>query len=171
MTTPDPAPATWQNIAGCLRAELAEYGGLLALFEDQQKFLFQRNADEVMRLSVAIEQQARDLQHCRRQRETAVAGFALRHARPGASTLRSLLPFVEADARPLVEALIDEVNHLLHRVRRVSRHNHTLLARTVELHQETLRLARPDAFTQTYAPNGRVTLGAVQSTPALQAAG
>ena len=63
------------------------------------------------------------------------------------------------------------MNHLLHRVRRVSRHNHTLLARTVELHQETLRLARPDAFTQTYAPNGRVTLGAVQSTPALQAAG
>jgi hypothetical protein len=169
---PSPAtPAAWQTIAGCLRAELADYGGLLARFEEQQRFLFERNADDVMRLSTAIEAQAHALQACRRERENAVAAFAAAHGQPVTSTLRALLPHVEADARPLLEALIDEVNRLLHRVRRVSRHNHTLLARTVELHQETLRLARPDAFTQTYAPNGRVSLGGVQSPPALQAAG
>jgi flagellar biosynthesis/type III secretory pathway chaperone len=171
MITTHETTATWQNIAGCLRAELADYGGLLALFEEQQRFLFERNADEVLRLSGAIEAQANALQHCRRQRENAVAEYAAAYGQPVTATLRSLLPYVEADARPLLEALIDEVNRLLHRVRRVSRHNHTLLARTVELHQETLRLARPDAFTQTYAPNGRMTLGGVQATPALRAAG
>lgn len=170
MSTPV-SSATWQQIADCLRTELAEYGALLALFEEQQKNLFDRNAGEVLRLAHAIEAQAHTLHTCRRQREQEVARFALTHAQPANATLRSLLPHCEPAARPLLEALIDEVNHLLHRVRRVSRHNHTLLSRTVELHQETLRLARPDAFTQTYSPNGRVTLGSVQATPALQAAG
>lgn len=171
MTTTEATPATWQKIAECLRTELAEYGGLLAQFEDQQKSLFERNADEVLRLSAVIEAHALALHGCRQERENTVADFAAARGQPVTSTLRSLLPFIESDARPLIEALIGEVNHLLHRVRRVSRHNHTLLCRTVELHQETLRLARPDAFTRTYAPNGRVSLGSVQATPALQAAG
>lgn len=171
MSTTALNPTAWQPIADCLRTELAEYGALLALFEEQQKNLFDRQAAEVLRLAHAIEEQARLLQACRRQREETVTRFALVHGQPAQATLRSLLPFCESAARPLLEALIDEVNRLLHRLRRVSRHNHTLLSRTVELHQETLRLARPDAFTQTYAPNGRVTLGSVQATPALQVAG
>jgi flagellar biosynthesis/type III secretory pathway chaperone len=171
MNAPAPISVTWQSLADGLRTELAEYGALLGLFEEQQKNLFAREAAEVLRLAHAIEAQAHTLQTCRREREQRVSSFALAHGQPARATLRSLLPFCEAAARPLIEALIDEVNRLLHRVRRVSRHNHTLLSRTVELHQETLRLARPDAFTQTYAPNGRVTLGAVRATPAWQAAG
>ena len=56
------------------------------------------------------------------------------------------------------------------RVRRTSRHNHTVLSRTLELHQETLRQLRPDAFTKTYAATGRVSL-ASNSAGALRAAG
>ena len=103
--------------------------------------------------------------------DPVLQAFDSARIQPAAATLRSLLPHVPAEARPLLEALIDEVNHLLHRVRRVSRHNHALLGRAVELHQEILRTLRPDSFTQTYAPNGRVTLGIVQATPAMQAAG
>jgi flagellar biosynthesis/type III secretory pathway chaperone len=66
--------------------------------------------------------------------------------------------------------LINEINHLLHRVRRTSRHNHTLLSRTLELHSETLRQLRPDAFSNTYAPDGRVSVSAARA-PALRAAG
>jgi flagellar biosynthesis/type III secretory pathway chaperone len=80
------------------------------------------------------------------------------------------LPSVEPEARPLVEALIDEVNHLIHRARRITRHNHALLARVVETHQEFLRVLRPEAFATTYAANGRMS-GAVRTPPALQAAG
>jgi flagellar biosynthesis/type III secretory pathway chaperone len=171
MTTTPATPVTWQQLAECLRTELADYGGLLALFEEQQRALFARHANEVLRLSTEIEGQARAVQSSRQRREDAVAAYATGLGQPPAATLRSLLPFVAAEARPLLEALIDEVNHLIHRVRRVSRHNHTLLSRTVELHQEILRTLRPDSFTQTYAPNGRMTLGAVSPTPALQAAG
>jgi flagellar biosynthesis/type III secretory pathway chaperone len=162
---------TWQLIAESLRQELAEYGQLLRLFEQQQECLFKRDPDTVLRLGGEIEDQAHILQDCRRRRERNVSSLATALGLANSSTLRSLLPHIEVDARPLLEALINEINHLLHRVRRTSRHNHTLLTRTLELHQETLRQLRPDAFTKTYSPNGRVSLSTTAAAPALRAAG
>jgi flagellar biosynthesis/type III secretory pathway chaperone len=159
----------WQLVAECLRQELVEYGALLRLFEQQQESLFKRDADSVLRLGSEIEAQAHILQTCRQNREQTVSRFAASFGLAETTTIRGLLPHVEADARPLLEALINEINHLLHRVRRTSRHNHTLLSRTLELHQETLRQLRPDAFSNTYAPNGRVSMG--HAAPALRAAG
>lgn len=171
MSPTDSLNPTWQKIAECLRTELAEYGGLLALFADQQKFLFGREATEVLRLSASIEQQVRTLEQCRRQREILVADFAIVHAQPPTATLRSLLPMIDHVARPLIEALIAEINHLLHRVRRTSRHNHTLLARAVEVHQDTLQQLRPQAFTKTYSPAGRVSIVAGDPSSTIRVAG
>ena len=161
----------WQSIAECLRQELAEYGELLRLFEQQQESLFKRDADGVLRLGGEIEDQAHILQDCRANREKIVGAFATSVGLAESATLRSLFPHIEAAARPLLEALVNEINHLLHRVRRTSRHNHTLLSRTLELHSETLRQLRPDAFSQTYAPDGRLSLAAARGVPALRAAG
>jgi flagellar biosynthesis/type III secretory pathway chaperone len=161
----------WEFIAECLRAELADYGGLLQLFEQQQQGLFNRDADAVLRLAGEIEAQARALGDCRSRRESAVASLAESCGRPRSSSLRSLLPEIEPDARPLLEALINEINALLHRVRRTSRHNHSLLTRTVEVHQETLAQLRPNAFTKTYSPAGRVSVAAMHSASTLRAAG
>lgn len=162
----------WQTLAECLRAEIVEYGALLRLFEEQQQALFARDPDTVLRYSAEIEQQVRLLHEQRRNREALVAAFATEHGHAPTSTLRALLPIFEADFRPLLEALITEINVLIHRVRRAVRHNHTLLAHTVEQHQQILRQLRPDSFTQTYAPNGRVSLtNNTRPAPALQAAG
>jgi flagellar biosynthesis/type III secretory pathway chaperone len=171
MSPTDSLNPTWQKIAECLRTELAEYGCLLALFADQQKFLFAREATEVLRLSASIEQQVRTLEQCRRQRESLVADFAVVHLQPPSATLRSLLPMIDSVARPLIEALIGEINHLLHRVRRTSRHNQTLLARAVEVHQDTLQLIRPQAFTKTYSPAGRVSLVSGETSSTIRVAG
>jgi len=161
----------WEKIAECLRAELADYGALLNLFDEQQRSLFARDADAVLGLGLAIETQTRTLGERRTQREHSVASFAQRHNRPANSTLRSLLPFVDADARPLIEALMDEVNRLIHRLRRTSRHNHTLLARAVEVQQETLQAMRPNAFTKTYSPAGRVSVASSDHSSTLHVAG
>ena len=161
----------WQSIAECLRQELAEYGEILRLFEQQQESLFKRDSDGVLRLGSAIEDQSHILQDSRLRREEAAVAFAKHLGLTESSTLRALLPHIEAPAQPLIEALINEINHLLHRVRRTSRHNHTLLSRTLELHSETLRQLRPDAFSHTYAPDGRVSLAANRAIPALRAAG
>lgn len=161
----------WTIIADALRTEIAGFGGLLHLFEQQQQRLFARDIDGVLRLSSEIEEQTRDMQLQRQQREQVVADFALSHNQSPTSTLRSLLPFVAEEARPLLEALIAEVNVLIHRVRRLTRQNHTLLARSVESHQELMRTLRPDAFQQTYSAAGRKTLVTSNRTVgALQAA-
>ncbi|MFI5337159.1 MAG: flagellar protein FlgN [Opitutales bacterium] len=162
----------WNSIADSLRAEIAEYGGLLHLFEQQQQSLFARDPDAVLRFSTEIEAQVRTLHEQRRNREALVAAFATGHDQPASATLRSLLPNFPAAVRPLLEALIAEVNVLIHRVRRVSRHNHLLLARTVEQHQLLLRQLRPDTFTHTYAADGRASVTSNARPPAsLQAAG
>ena len=85
--------------------------------------------------------------------------------------LRAMLPLVEVHARPLLEALINEVNTLVHRVRRISRHNHMLLSRTLQIHQETLQQLRPNAFTKTYSSAGRVSVAAASPSSTLQIAG
>lgn len=162
---------SWEFIAECLRAELADYGGLLHLFEEQQRSLFNRDADAVFRLANEIEAQARAVGESRVRRETAVAELAESHGHPTTTTLRAMLPLIEADARPLLEALINEVHALLHRVRRTSRHNHSLLSRTVEMQQEMLQQLRPNAFTKTYSPAGRVSVSSSHSAATLRVAG
>ncbi len=161
----------WEYIADCLRGELADYGGLLHLFEAQQTALFDRDASVVLQLANEIENHSHALAQSRAAREQAVAAFAVENDQPATSSLRSLLPFIESDARPLLEALINEVNGLLHRVRRTSRHNHSLLTRTVETHQETLSLLRPNSFTKTYSPGGRVSVATAHSATTLRVAG
>ena len=163
---------SWIIIADSLRTEIAGFGELLNLFEQQQQSLFVRDTDGVIRLSGEIEAHTRVMQDHRQNREQIVSAFALTHNQPPRATLRSLLPFVEADARPLIEALIDEVNVLIHRVRRLTRQNHTLLARSVESQQELMRTLRPDAFLHTYSSMGRKTLTTnARTNGALQAAG
>ncbi len=163
---------SWTIIAESLRNEIAGFGGLLHLFEQQQQRLFARDTDGVLRLSSEIEEHTRLMAENRNRRERIVADFALAHNQPASATLRSLLPYIAADARPLLEALIAEVNVLIHRVRRLTRQNHTLLARTVESQQELLRTLRPDAFLHTYSAAGRTSLKAnARTAGALQATG
>lgn len=164
-------PIHWEFIADCLREELADYGCLLHLFEQQQDRIFSRDADAVLRLTGEIEHQARTLAACRGRREQAVAALAELHGCDPGSTLRALLPQIEPDARPLLQALINQVNALLHRVRRANRHNHSLLAHAVEAQQQILQRLRPHAFTKTYSPAGRVAVAAAETTSTLRAAG
>jgi hypothetical protein len=161
----------WEHIADCLRAELADYGGLLQLFESQQRSLFNRDPEAVLRCAGEIEAQARAVADSRTRREQAVAGFAAANGQPVTASLRSLLPHLAAEVRPLFAALISEVNLLLHRVRRTSRHNHTLLSRAVELHQETLQHLRPQSFVKTYSPAGRLAVATAPLPGTLRAAG
>ena len=85
--------------------------------------------------------------------------------------MRSLLPLVQAEVRPLMAALIAEINHLVHRLRRAMALNQRLLACTVEYQQEFMRRLWPAAFTKTYAADGRVSLGRLRREPSLLTAG
>jgi hypothetical protein len=105
----------------------------------------------------------------RLQRELFVREVAELHGYPSDSHLRQLLPRFPAEVQPLLDALMDEVNHLIHRVRRGARQNQQLLARAVEMHQEMLRTIRPAAFVKTYSPRGQISVST--NDAAWQAAG
>jgi flagellar biosynthesis/type III secretory pathway chaperone len=142
------------------------------LFEQQQQRLFARDTEGVLQLSTEIEAHTHQMNLDRARREQLVAEFARTHQQPLNSTLRSLLSFLPAPVRPLLEALIADVNRLIHRVRRLTRQNHLLLARAVESHQDLMRTLRPDAFQQTYSSAGRKSvISSNRPAGALQAAG
>ena len=162
---------TWQPVAETLRSEIAEYGRLLELFEEQRNLIRGADPEGVLRASNEIQVQVGVLDQCRSSRERQVEAFAASLGMPATATLRSLLPLIAPGARPLFEALIAEVNLLIHRVRRDGRQNHRLLACTVECHQEVLRRLRPEAFTKTYAPDGRVSVATLRPIPLTSTAG
>jgi len=160
---------TWQLITERLRNELQEYGALLGLFEEQQANLLRRDADAVLALASAIEEQVRVTQICRDLREAAVAHFAKQNSQPASSSLRQLLPHFQPEVQPLLEALMVEINHLIHRIRRGARQNQILLSRTVEAHEDALRMLRPELYSKTYSPRGQ--MAGSSPAPAWQAAG
>ncbi len=162
--------SSWEIIVEHFRNELQGYGGLLQLFDDQQERLLHGDSNAVLLFANEIEAQARVLANLRVQRENAVRAFAAQHAQPSDATLRSLLKFFPVEVRPMLSALMDEINHLIRRVRRGSQRNHQILNRVVTIHQETLRTLQPAAFSKIYSPHGRqVSLMAV--SPAWHAAG
>jgi flagellar biosynthesis/type III secretory pathway chaperone len=139
-----------------LRAELAGYGGLLALFDQQQDQLWRRELQPMVDTSVGLEALATEVARHREEREAWLAAFAQEHARPADSTFQQLLPLFPPDQQSLLVALVKEINHLLHRVRRRARQNHTILARTVRLHHDALAILMPGRRPRTYSANGRV---------------
>jgi len=161
----------WDNIAECLRSEIAEYGRLLNLIEHQHKLIFQRDPGAILRHNPALQAQVDLLHECRGRREQAARDFAAAHDQPSARTMRALLPLVAADGRPLMAALIAEINHLVHRVRRALALNQRLLATTVDCQQEFMRRLWPSAFTKTYAADGRVSVTRLRRMPSMQTAG
>ncbi len=160
---------SWQIITEHLRNELQEYGALLGLFEEQQINLLRRDADAVLALAGSIEEQVRTTQARRELREAALRAFAIAQERPADSSLRQLIPLFPADVQPLLEALLGEINQVIHRIRRDARQNQILLSRTVEAHEEAIRTLRPDLFPKTYSRRGSVPASA--GATAWQAAG
>jgi len=161
--------SSWETIADRLRNELQGYGGLLALFEEQQTNLFRRNPDAVLELAHTIETQARATAEQRLSREQAVREIAESAGYAPDAPLRELLSLFPAHVQPMLDALVDEINRLIHRVRRGARQNQLLLAKAVEMRQEMLLALRPAAFVKTYSPRGQVSVATGDA--AWQAAG
>jgi len=162
---------TWSTVVDSLRCELAEYGGLLRLFEEQQQRIVALDAEAVAGFVPLLEQQAESARLCRAERETAVRHYAAARGCPTDRPLRQLLPEFPSEVRPLLEALIDEINHLLHRTKQRTRQNQMMLSRLVELHRDLVPALRPQSFTKTYSRQGQVAVAAVGTGPTYRAQG
>jgi flagellar biosynthesis/type III secretory pathway chaperone len=146
----------WKTLAQSLREEALAYGALFNLFEEQQKLLFTRDAKAVFAKTAEIDDQVRVAAEQTAQRTAAVAAFAARHGIERGRPIVDLLQAVEPAAQGQIQALIDSLNQLIARVRRICKHNQLFLARTVESHQELIRAIRPGYCSRTYARSGSV---------------
>jgi flagellar biosynthesis/type III secretory pathway chaperone len=146
----------WPEIADLLREEALAYGTLYQMYEEQQRLLFKREAPGVLATAAEIERQVRVAAERRQDREAALAVFASEHGIERGRPISELIQMIEPVARGQIQALIESLNALIGRVRRMSRNNLLFLSRTVEHHQALLRALRPSACTRTYGATGVV---------------
>lgn len=153
------APADLQDqLITSLRSELEQYGGLLSLLERQQEAVLGRKPDSVLELVALIDEQIVVAHACRKRREATANELACLSQIAGSATLRKLIPHFREVLRPLIEALIDEVNRLIAETRRRAQQNQMLLARSVELTQELISQVSPRAVSKTYSARGRMKI-------------
>jgi flagellar biosynthesis/type III secretory pathway chaperone len=161
MTTPTPKffdQSEWEPLVEILRDELQEYGGLFNLLNQQQEGIIERRPDDVLAINAEIEEQTRIVEALRHRHTDLVDHFFERSGGEGAGTLRKIIPFFPDSVRPLLEALMTDVNHMVRRNRQKARQNHLLLSRSMELTEQTLRVLQPENFTRTYKRTGKVSM-------------
>lgn len=144
----------WAPLADALRMELQEYGALSVLIDEQQKAILHREMMHYMDLSTEIEEQIASTSGLRAEREQMVRDIGKTLGFPEPKDLKSMLVHFPEEARPLLAALIDEINSLIHKTRRKASQNQMLLARALQYTHELLLKTVPQGVTQTYGARG-----------------
>jgi flagellar biosynthesis/type III secretory pathway chaperone len=161
----------WEPLVETLRSELQEYGGLFNLLSQQQDRIIERRPDDVLVINDEIEGQTHAVADLRARREELVAALSEQAGLPAPGALRALIPYFPEVVRPLIEALMTDINHMVRRNRQKARQNHLLLSRAMELTEQTLRVLQPENFTRTYRRTGKVALTGRPAIARYQAVG
>ena len=148
------------NLLEALRQELREYGGMLALLDEQQAFVTARAADDVLRSVAAVNEQTGAIRIARQQREALQSQIAQEAGIAAEAPLASLIALIPEKFRLAVESLWRENNQLLLRVQQRARQNHLLLTRSLQLMQEFINDLTAAASPRTYDGGGHVQSGA-----------
>lgn len=149
-----------QSWIAALREELTQYGGLLALLEQQQQWIHQRATDSLVENISALNAQTAVVQVARHQRQQRQLELCAALGLPANSSVTDLTRELPAEVRTLVESLRDEINRCLRRAQDTVRLNHLMLSRSVDLMQRMLASLLPAAVGPTYRPDGRPAQGA-----------
>jgi flagellar biosynthesis/type III secretory pathway chaperone len=159
------------NLIEALREELKQYGEMLALLDQEQELVMQRQTSEIPSCVTAINAQAETLnavRHEREQRRRQMARTLQLGEETCFSELTSRLP---APYQPLLQALAQENKELLVRVQQRARQNHLLLSRMVELMQKLISSIVPGAGPSTYTEGGLVVTSGASAQPMYDAIG
>lgn len=160
-----------QNLIEALREELKQYGEMLALLDHEQELVMLRQTADLLQSVAAINAQAETLEAVRLEREQRRRHLARTLGLDEAIQFRDLTPHLEANYRPLVEALVQENNELLTRIQQRARQNHLLLSRAVELMQRFIDSILPGNGPATYTDGGRMLAGALPQRTLYNAVG
>lgn len=144
------------NLIEALREELKQYGEMLAVLDQQQDTVVQRQVNDLLQNVAHINSQADIIAAVRREREQHQRNVARQLGLNEDAPFSVIIPQLSADYRPLVEALVQENNELLVRVHHRTRQNHLLLSHAVELMQQLIQAIFPNGSPKTYDKAGRL---------------
>ena len=146
-----------QQLVDALRKELQEYGGVLALLDQQQELIKSHTVPQLAEVVEAIDHQMQDVRQARESRISCQSELAgLLQMDQQNDTLVELSRFVPDEYRLQITALVEENNRLLRRVRQRVRQNHLMLSRSVELIQRVLDSLLSTARTSVYDDSGQL---------------
>ena len=158
-------PTFFDNLIEALRDELQEYGGLLALFDEQQATILTGDPKGFLNLGPAVDEQIALVGGHRRRREELVRELNQRIGRPETTKLTELLDEMPVQMKGMIKALIDEINVLVTRTQRCLRQNRLLLARCIETAQKLSEIAGGGNVISTYGRAGMVHRSVLFSQP------
>ena len=144
------------NLIEALREELKQYGEMLAVLEQQQDSVVQRQVNDLLQNVSQVNAQGDVIAAVRHERGQHQRNVARLLGLDDGATFTAIIPRLPADYRPLVQALVQENNELLVRVHQRARQNHLLLSHAVELMQQLIDAILPGASLKTYDKSGRM---------------
>ncbi len=149
------------NLIEALREELKQYGEMLALLDQEQELVMERQTSGIPPCVIAINAQADTLHAVRREREQRRRHLARTLQLNEDIGFRELTTRLPAEYQPLIQALVQENKELLVRVQQRARQNHLLLSRMVELMQKVISSILPGTGPATYNGGGNILAGSL----------
>ncbi|HEY1790565.1 MAG TPA: flagellar protein FlgN [Verrucomicrobiae bacterium] len=151
------------NLIEALREELKQYGEMLAMLEQQQQSVVQRQTDNLLRNVAEVNAQANVIAAVRHEREQRRCHVARQLGLGENATFAIIIPRLPSDYHPLLQALVQENNALLVRIQQRARQNHLLLSHAVELMQQLINSIFPGGSPKTYDNTGRLPVNHLPS--------
>jgi hypothetical protein len=145
--------ASVQCLTQSLQAELAEYGALLHLFEQQQQCVLRHDSGAYLQMTHEVDEQMATLGRCRVLRQGMASAVARECNRMPETPIRELTASLPVPERQLLLALTEEINRLVERTRRRAEQNQLLLARCIDTARGVVAALRPG---ETYSARGQV---------------
>jgi flagellar biosynthesis/type III secretory pathway chaperone len=158
------------NLIEALREELKQYGEMLALLDQQQQLVMQRQVAVLPDNVISVNTQAGVITAARQEREQRQLHLA-RSLGLAENSVAMLLPRLPSAYQPLVGALVEENNSLLVRVQQRARQNHLLLSHAVDLMSQLIHSIFPGAAPVTYDGRGLTANGGLVNEPVYHAVG
>ncbi len=141
-----------------LREEMTQYGELLALMQEQQELIINRQPQELLANLNEVNGQMEKIAVARQAREQARLSLATQLGGTQETTFTEMTSQLPEEYRPLLGALVEEINALLQNVHKWLRQNHLLLKRSLDLMQDILQNVFPaQASPKTYGRQGAVS--------------
>ncbi len=151
-----------QSLIAALRNELEQYGEMLALLDQQQELVISRSANQILETVTSVNAHASVFQAARQHREECQAELSQLLQLEDGTPFVTILRYLPDEYRVLLQALIEENNRLLTRVRHRARQNQLLLSRSLELVQNLLLTFTTATQTAVYNDRGVVDHSTIQ---------